>query len=844
MYSYIDISIVHHHFHVYIGTKQYLDAYQQILATQDSIKMWFFKVILLGAPRLGKTTACRRLTGEIEDISSSGETVEPSTGAVESGHSVAIRNLSSTTALMTQSEWLANKDLSEEIVMFLEFFLDHVGKKSATSPALETIVATSVIQSEVPQMMSSSTEQQYPIYGQQDASHNQQDARHAQQNAGHDQQDISCDQQNTSHKQDSNHDTSLNNSHTKLATASLPAASVSSVLESSVVPPGPLLRSRSQIRTEITDMFREALGPSKWKEVKHLFTDTAFIKMEDTGGQPEFMDMLSALTVGPALYLLFCKLTDTLQSRYKVSYLSASGESTLSRESTYTVEEVFFKALASITCSQSSSSSLPTSSLEVSNPIVDQLMASCNKSIAYIVGTHKDLVSEEQIKKFDQKLQESVCPTSFFHDDIVQFSSRSEQRMVLPVDNMHGGSSEINKIRKLLEDALKKHFKQLSIPASWLVLSLCLRKREERTASLQSVLLLAEEIGIPKNETMIALWFLHHYAGVLMYFPNLPELKDTVICDNQVIYDSATSIIVKSFQFGPDSVGKAASDWFSKTGQFSLEDIRKATASISGDYIPLEKLVKLLEHLNILASLVRSHLTAIASCTQSSKQVHFMPCVLQNTTHEELAKFWNLCDTPDQLTIAPLLIRYKCGFVPIGVFPAMIASLSANKSLKIKVEGLKKNRVQFHIGRDFDVVTLISQPKYYAVHIARRQSTRSPSVPAHEVCATVRRLVESTLQTVTSQMNYHFSAEYQLAFECPSHPGREHLCVVECDEASPCVMCCLENLDDLEPVDMLDHHLIWFKKVSVAQRSFRLCFESVLFSRVQVRTQIEMSVIH
>ena len=67
--------------------------------------------------------------------------------------------------------------------------------------------------------------------------------------------------------------------------------------------------------------------------------------------------------------------------------------------------------------------------------------------------------------------------------------------------------------------------------------------------------------------------------------------------------------------------------------------------------------------------------------------------------------------------------------------------------------------------------------------------------------------------------------------------------MVDSDEASPYVMTCLENLDDLEPVDMSEHHLIWFKKVSVAQST---CFKSGLFftsCRVQVRTQVEMSVI-
>ena len=533
------------------------------------------------------------------------------------------------------------------------------------------------------------------------------------------------------------------------------------------------------------------------------------IKMGDTGGQPEFMDMLPVLTIGPALYLLFCKLTDELLSLYNVSYLSPSGESTLPIKSTYTMEEVIFATLASITCLRSSSSVSLPSSEETASSTVDQLIASCHKSVAYIVGTHKDLVSEEQIAAFDEKLQQSIRPTAFFKEDIVQFAS--EERMVLPVDNMHGGSSEVQSIRKLLERCLKEHFKKLSIPASWLVLSLHLRNREERTASLESVLQLARELGIPRNEAMLALWFLHRYAGVLMYFPDLPELKDTVICDNQIVYDSTTNPIVNTFRVGP--VGKSASDWFKKTGLFSLEDIRDATATVSGDYIPLKQLVKLLQHLNILASFIQhsSNPMALTSCTTAPKEMHFMPCVLQNATHEEL-KEW-LDGFTQQISPAPLMIRYKCGFVPIGVFPAMIANLAGSQPLVAKLmwEGMKKNRVQFHIGNDFDTITLISQPKYYAVHISRRKSAKTPT---YELCTTVRELVESTLKTVTSRMNYKFTAEYQLGFECPSHPGREHLCVVDGDDPSPHVMCCLENVHSPTPVDMQPQHLVWFGNVS------------------------------
>ena len=80
----------------------------------------------------------RRLAGEIEDISSSGEGEQPSTGAVESGPSVIIRNLSSTTALVTPSEWLVTDDLTEEVQVFLQYFHNFISGTRSTKRERES----------------------------------------------------------------------------------------------------------------------------------------------------------------------------------------------------------------------------------------------------------------------------------------------------------------------------------------------------------------------------------------------------------------------------------------------------------------------------------------------------------------------------------------------------------------------------------------------------------------------------------------------------------------------------------------------------------------------------------
>ena len=96
------------------------------------------------------------------------------------------------------------------------------------------------------------------------------------------------------------------------------------------------------------------------------------------------------------------------------------------------------------------------------------------------------------------------------------------------------------------------------------------------------------------------------------------------------------------------------------------------------------------------------------------------------------------------------------------------------------VEGLYKNRIQFHVGEDFDTVTLISRPRYLEIAISRSEGFQTPT---ESLCSHIRRVIQSTLSTVTSSMNYHFSMGYKFGFECPTHPGREHLCVLANESA-------------------------------------------------------------
>ena len=724
-------------------------------------------MLFVGPSRLGKTTARRRLTGEIIDINSSGESEQISTGVVETGHSIVVRNISHTTAVVTPSEWSATKDLTHEARILLQFF--YLTKSSDGTNDQEVIDSGSILppQAEHLNIKYQSTISRFKKMVKRNV------VRFFRKNFGIKKRVKTTDSFMEEER--------IHNANTD---------------------------SESKIDLVMTDneifeFFQEA-ATTNWEEVKFLLENTALLNMSDTGGQPEFMDMLPALMVGPALYLLFCKLNQELKSSYTVSYLSSSGESTTPVESTYTVEEVMFQALSAIACLANSKSERK----EEGNQLFPDLMAS-PQSKAFIVATHKDLVSEEHITKFDAELQERIRATDFYKEGLVQFAS--DNRLILAIDNKSGGAEEVNTLRKFFEEHMQKHYRKVKIPAAWLVLSLYLRKQEKRTISLHDCLVWAQKLNMSAEETEAALWFLHHRAGTLMYFPNLPELQDTIISDVQIVYDSVSNLIVNTFRFG--KVKKAASEKFRETGQFSLEDIGGVTADISSDYIPLLQLVKLLEHLNIIAIIKQPELNPSQDLhAKSSKVIYFMPCVLQNAPNEELLIFQE--NNSNSLLPVSLMIRYECGFVPLGLFPATIANLVGNDSFTLIIEGIKKNRVQFRYGADRDKITFISRPHYYEIHITRQAAAVTKT---HEVCVAVREIIESAIKTVTSHMNYAFTVSYQLAFECHSHPGMDHLCVVnsrESRETTPHMMDCLYNIKDPQPVVMQRQHTVWFGKVS------------------------------
>ena len=229
--------------------------------------------------------------------------------------------------------------------------------------------------------------------------------------------------------------------------------------------------------------------------------------------------------------------------------------------------------------------------------------------------------------------------------------------------------------------------------------------------------------------------------------------------------------------------------------------------------------------------------------------MYFMPAVLRHAEEEELHM------KQKSVNPIPLMICFKCGFVPIGVFCATITSLVAQKDSLgwILQEPCKnhsqdnilcKNKATFRINAAYDV-TLISKAKRYEIHISCISTTVTDKATLVEVCSHVLETVCDTLDQVISKMKYKqylmssFDRNvYELGFKCPEHPDSDHLvinrpkkgwldgpslfakCIWLNYHEGESIMVCLEEerviafAETSLPSSFAQQSLVWFGKVS------------------------------
>ena len=518
----------------------------------------------------------------------------------------------------------------------------------------------------------------------------------------------------------------------------------------------------------------------------------AVLQIIDTGGQPEFHEMLPALITGPAVNLLVFKLTVDLQGRYPITYRSSDGNSEPYLTS-LTHEEVIFRSLSSIACLRYNTVGWKFDHDEV--PVKDD-----SEPAAFLIATHRDCVDDDKVDTVNDHLKHRIQSSAeWYGKKLVQFSAPGKPVFALDTTR---DQNEIEDLRKSLHNVINTKFQDIEVPVSWCALSLKLKRRKQSLYTYKTCFKLAKESGIKDEDDFKAvLWFLHNRAGTIMYYPNVEGLEDIIITNIQLVFDRITELMTSCFTF--KNLGDSTEREFHTKGMFTESDIKELSTR-KGDPLTPKRLVALLKYLNIVAGPLKDKVG------RYTKISYFMPCALKPADIE--SEHRNETSTP-----APLLIWFECGYCPVGVYCCLVVyllSLSQQTELKWRLDNPPhyRNKITFIVGKQYDRVTILSRATYIEVWVDQAQEFQDP-VRLKTLCQNLRSILNQGIDAVTETLHYSYNSRHYFGFPCcssssscqslPHHPA-------VCEYEEPVAAKCVLNEDTMK---LKANHSIWFQQV-------------------------------
>ena len=427
------------------------------------------------------------------------------------------------------------------------------------------------------------------------------------------------------------------------------------------------------------------------------FLELQWIHFIDSGGQPQFHEVLPAFIRNTTATIFVMKLSERLDEHPLIEYYDRNGE----------------------LCGKSYSHALSN----------DQMLQCCVRTIhsrpstgegkhskALVVGTHRDLestCSETRVEK-NRKLVDMLMP--ILQDELVLYSPRLQDPEVIFPINAKTPTEEDHQvcafIRKQVEDK-KCAPPPYKIPIGWFLLEQDIIKASNGgVISKKQCISIASLLNIDAEALTAALKYFDD-LNIFLYYPTV--LSEVVFSDPQILLNKVTELVHFSYSLQSDSPP------FSVEGKWlQFRDKGIVTADMFQDerfsthYIPdlftSTDLTKLFQHLLIIAPI--------------SSTEHFMPSLLHMITSEEVSKLL----PPPSSSAAPLLVHFPAGCAQNGVFCALVVYLLSTCQWKFAcdIKGnplcVSRNCVRFQFsGKPLSII-LVDTFSYLEVHVKTRDA--------------------------------------------------------------------------------------------------------------------------
>ena len=453
----------------------------------------------------------------------------------------------------------------------------------------------------------------------------------------------------------------------------------------------------------------EVVGLLKYKRGK-LFSVT-WIYLVDSGGQPQFHELLTAFVRNASLGIFVFNLSEQLDDKPEIKYYKNGQPCGKSYKFPLSHKEIFQHCVQTISSLCPINRSLPstetvepsTISIETEEPstvsIETEETTVTSKFIKpeiLVVGTHREEEgkSKEPREEKEEKLKEILQP----YDDAGLISN--DGKCIFPIDSILRSYSDKDVRDKIRRGIVKgvKPFCKTALPLQYYALELELElqaKKEKRDViSFESCF---REIGpslkFSRKTFLAAIQHLDE-LNLILYFKS--QAPDVIFTNPNTLLDKVGEIVEKSYIWRRE-VPSIEDQWISnesiilvKRGEVTLEVLKSFESSYVEGLFDHITLTRILTHLFVLLPI--------------SKNKYFMPALLD--VSEDLTS-----PTKDYFAVS------FPGNAPMGLFSSsVVCLLSKYKWEEMNTPGyLFRNSLTFKVG--IAQVTLLDRRTHFEVHI-------------------------------------------------------------------------------------------------------------------------------
>ena len=449
-----------------------------------------------------------------------------------------------------------------------------------------------------------------------------------------------------------------------------------------------LLKSLSEVEEEFVSLINNSTSSSK------PILKQNWLYVIDSGGQHEFHEVLPIFLNGAANFIFVFKVHESLDKRPEIAYYDSSGKLVgVPYHSFLTNKEIFKQCMCTM-------HSFASRNKDTNPPQV------------LILGTHRDMVKEEDLPKvlesINKSLKEVMLP--HFRDQII-FCDETLKSFVFTINAQQPEAKDKECAEALRAFLGKQHGRRrVKMPLRWHALEDRLQQMAEalkqKVLSHHECKKIAQSLHIDDESCEEALNFFND-LNMLFYYPTI--LPGLVFLEPQVILDKLSELVKASHRMRQESqcISPTSGEWrkFRDYAKVTEKFLEEFDTHYEAPLFTPKELIMLFKHLLVFAEL--------------STDTWFMPSLLE-VVSEGVAQYRVSGERA-------LVIHFPEGGPQSGMFCCLIAFILSTENAdpvrwKVFEESQKprcltRNVVMFSVGELPGSVTIIDYFTHFEVHV-------------------------------------------------------------------------------------------------------------------------------